>query len=540
MVAKTSTSSPSQSQRKVVHSLINKQLQFTANNPVLSDWLGIDELAGYQLTEVLPELKGFVEQVCGLAIPGVLSLSNIYRYVNEEKEIYFDLQIEPVPSDEKLFILTLVDVTDQRYMREYIQNSPELYAQYQKQKNGFEVEKLAKHNSNLHLLNQASRTLITTLEKQAVLEQLLQVATELIQVKGSSIWLWDNDSHEQMTCQAVYHLEEKPALLNQHLKAGQGIGGTAVQTGQIIVVQDTSEDNRFYADIDKRTGVTTHSLMAVPLQFHDISLGVLELVNKAEGNFTLEDQTMAETLATFASVAIYNAQLVGSLQESNEELDSFAHTVAHDLQNTLSIVIGFAELLRRDDARLTEDRRKQMAEALVRNTYKMSNIIKELLLLSSVRKSDVAIEPLNMKQIVEAALLRLSYILEDYNPELVIQDRWPVALGHAAWIEEIWENYISNALKYGGSPPRVECGGEMLTDGRVRFWVRDNGPGLTEEEQDKLFDPFVQLNKVRVKGSGLGLSIVQRIAKKLGGEVGVESELEQGSTFSFTLLPVDS
>jgi signal transduction histidine kinase len=316
---------------------------------------------------------------------------------------------------------------------------------------------------------------------------------------------------------------------------GQGVGGTAVATEQIIVVQDTRQDERFYSDIDERTGITTTSIMAVPLQFHDTSLGVLELVNKVEGTFTVEDQAMAETLATFASVAIYNAQLVGSLQESNEELDSFAHTVAHDLQNTLSIVIGFAELLRRDDTRLTEDRRKQMAKALVINTYKMSNIIKELLLLSSVRKSDVAIEPLNMQQIVEAALLRLSYTLEDYKPEVVIQEQWPVALGHAAWIEEIWENYISNALKYGGQPPRVECGGEKLADGRVRFWVRDNGPGLTAEEQARLFDPFIQLSKVRVKGSGLGLSIVQRIANKLGGEVGVESEIGQGSLFSFIL-----
>jgi signal transduction histidine kinase len=74
-----------------------------------------------------------------------------------------------------------------------------------------------------------------------------------------------------------------------------------------------------------------------------------------------------------------------------------------------------------------------------------------------------------------------------------------------------------------------------LADGRVRFWVRDNGPGLTAEEQARLFDPFIQLSKVRVKGSGLGLSIVQRIANKLGGEVGVESEIGQGSLFSFIL-----
>jgi cAMP and cAMP-inhibited cGMP 3',5'-cyclic phosphodiesterase 10 len=121
-----------------------------------------------------------------------------------------------------------------------------------------------------------------------------------------------------MICRAVYHPEEEQALLNQRLKVGQGVGGTAVATGQIIVVHNTRKDERFYSGIDERTGVTTTSIMAVPLQFHDISLGVLELVNKAEGEFTAEDQAMAETLATFASVAIYNAHLVGSLQESNE------------------------------------------------------------------------------------------------------------------------------------------------------------------------------------------------------------------------------
>jgi signal transduction histidine kinase len=492
------------------------------------------------LTELLPETEGFEAVIRELRPSNVLALSNIRRFIGGTQEIVFDLQLEPAPYLDNMFTLTLIDVTEQLYIQDYLKQQPAgLPQQFRAQQNGLKVVQLEQHNRNLHLLNQASRMLITTLEKEAVLNQLLEVATEMIHVAGSSIWLWADDKSNDLICQAVYHPEEAPALLKQRLKLGQGVGGTAVATRQIIVAQDTRQDDRFYPDIDERTGVTTNSIMAVPLQFHDFSLGVLELVNKAEGAFTIEDQTMAETLATFASVAIYNAQLVGSLQESNEELDSFAHTVAHDLQNTLSIVIGFAELLRRDEARLTEDKRKQMAEALVKNTYKMSNILKELLLLSSVRKSDVSIEPLNMKQIVEAALLRLSYMVEDYKPEIIIQERWPVALGHAAWIEEIWENYISNGLKYGGRPPQIECGGEKLADGRVRFWVRDNGPGLTAGEQAKLFDPFIQLSKVRVKGSGLGLSIVQRIANKLEGEVGVESELGQGSVFSFILPGIE-
>jgi signal transduction histidine kinase len=98
----------------------------------------------------------------------------------------------------------------------------------------------------------------------------------------------------------------------------------------------------------------------------------------------------------------------------------------------------------------------------------------------------------------------------------------------------VWVNYVSNALKYGGRPPRVELGATPQ-DGVVRFWVRDNGAGLTAEDQERLFTEFTRLHQVRAEGYGLGLSIVRRIIEKLGGDVGVESEVGKGSTFYFTL-----
>jgi signal transduction histidine kinase len=102
-------------------------------------------------------------------------------------------------------------------------------------------------------------------------------------------------------------------------------------------------------------------------------------------------------------------------------------------------------------------------------------------------------------------------------------------------VEEIWANYVSNAIKYGGSPPRVELGGDELPDGKVRFWVRDNGVGLSKEDQSKLFRIFTRLGQSDASGHGLGLSIVESIAERLKGQVGVESEVGQGSLFYFIL-----
>ncbi|MEJ2751008.1 MAG: HAMP domain-containing sensor histidine kinase, partial [Anaerolineae bacterium] len=114
---------------------------------------------------------------------------------------------------------------------------------------------------------------------------------------------------------------------------------------------------------------------------------------------------------------------------------------------------------------------------------------------------------------------------------------WPLALGYTPWVEEVMVNYVSNALKYGGRPPYVELGATRQPDNRVRFWVRDNGLGLTPEQQAKLFTEFERLGQTRANGHGLGLSIVRRIVEKMDGDYGVESTAVpgEGCTFYFTL-----
>jgi signal transduction histidine kinase len=174
---------------------------------------------------------------------------------------------------------------------------------------------------------------------------------------------------------------------------------------------------------------------------------------------------------------------------------------------------------------------------IARFGHKLNNIIDELLLLAGVRKTRVEARPLNMANIVAEAQQRLSDMIQEYRATIVLPDAWPVALGHAPWIEEVWVNYLSNALKYGDRPPHLELGATVQEDGMVRFWVHDNGPGLTAEERGRMFIPFTRLNQARATGYGLGLSIVQRIVEKLGGQVGVTSDgvTGRGSVFYFTL-----
>ena len=226
-----------------------------------------------------------------------------------------------------------------------------------------------------------------------------------------------------------------------------------------------------------------------------------------------------------------------SLRQSNAELDAFAHTVAHDLKSPISVLMGFANVLEADFIHMSDHELKDYLHSMARTSDKMITIIDELLLLSEMRNiSEVIVEEVNMGDVISDAMERLDYMRDQYGATIDIPsaDTWIPVSSHSQWIEEVWVNYISNAIKYGGQPPKIEIGCDD-DDSHVIFWVKDNGRGIPAESLDEVFMPFTRLEQVRIKGHGLGLSIVQRIINKLGGEVGVESVVGAGSVFSFRL-----
>lgn len=223
-----------------------------------------------------------------------------------------------------------------------------------------------------------------------------------------------------------------------------------------------------------------------------------------------------------------------TLQARNEELDAFAHTVAHDLQNPVARIVGFAETLASSANDLEEKELRKFLSVIVKDGRRMSRIIDELLLLAGLRQHDVTPVPVDMAAILEEVQERLIDSILDLEATITLPDRWPVAQGYPPWIEEVWFNYLSNAIRYGGQPPEIQLGAKV-EGAEIRFWVEDNGQGIAPEEQVHLFQPFTRLEQVKTGGHGLGLSIVQRIVEKLGGEVGVESKVGRGSRFWFTL-----
>jgi|GEM_PF-4707592 len=225
-------------------------------------------------------------------------------------------------------------------------------------------------------------------------------------------------------------------------------------------------------------------------------------------------------------------QINTELEEANRKLDEYAHTIAHNMRNTVaSISMSNQLILMTVDNNSRAYRHAKKSDALV---YELVATIDSLLLLASVRDEEVDYYDIDMRLIVDKAISRLEEQIAIYSPTIELPLEWITSVGYGPWLVELWMNLLSNAMKYGGTPSIILLGNELQSDGYVRYWIQDNGIGLTKEQQSKLFKKFSKLD--RVDGHGLGLSIVYEITSKLGGTVGVESQgKECGSRFFFTL-----
>lgn len=333
---------------------------------------------------------------------------------------------------------------------------------------------------------------------------------------------------------------------------GQGFSSWIVRHNRPLLVQDVMTQQAefgyeaYVTDLAHRTGRVARACLGVPLCYGSQVTGVLSVQSLGTQPLTDDHLALLSMWAGPIAVALENARLVealrqqtAELQARNAELDAFAHTVAHNLKNPLQVILGYTRSSVLHYAELSEKALKGNLVSTNRAAQKLNNIVEELLLLAGVRQAaQVPLQPLDMAVITGEAQERLLDLIEQYDAEIILPEAWPAALGYGPWVEEVWANYLSNAIVYGGTPPRVELGATAAPGQPVRFWVRDNGQGLSAEEQGRLFIPFERLSQAHAKGHGLGLSIVRRIVAKLGGEVGVESAPEGGSRFYFTLPPV--
>jgi light-regulated signal transduction histidine kinase (bacteriophytochrome) len=231
------------------------------------------------------------------------------------------------------------------------------------------------------------------------------------------------------------------------------------------------------------------------------------------------------------------ATRAGQLQASNQELESFAYSVSHDLRAPIRHVVGFSDLLQRHASAPLDEKSRRYITTILESANRMGNLIDDLLSFSRIGRAEARMSTVDLQQLVKEVVAEVTQ--ETGEREI----RWgigplPVCCGDRSMLKLVITNLLSNAIKFTSMRARaeIEIGCVEVDPQMVEVFVKDNGAGFDMQYAHKLFGVFQRLHlPEQFEGTGIGLAIVQRIIFRHGGKVRAEGAVDRGATFYFSL-----
>ncbi len=263
----------------------------------------------------------------------------------------------------------------------------------------------------------------------------------------------------------------------------------------------------------------------------------LNPINTEEGLFVL---SVITDISQRKKQEVELKKLIERLDESNRELERFAYVVSHDLQEPLRKVASCCQALAEDYGNKLDADAKEWISFAVDGATRMRQMISDLLEFSRISTHGDAVKPTDAHEACQRALDNLEDSIEERKAEIICR-RLPAVLADSTQLVQVFQNLIGNSLKYCEKErPMIEIGTERQGP-FWKFYVKDNGIGIAPEFHDRIFQLFQRLHrKEDYAGTGIGLSICKKVVERLGGQLWVESQVGQGSTFLFTIPAVDS
>ncbi|WP_306054663.1 MEDS domain-containing protein [Natronococcus wangiae] len=256
--------------------------------------------------------------------------------------------------------------------------------------------------------------------------------------------------------------------------------------------------------------------------------------------FSDAERTFHHLMSQWIEYELEQQQRERALEESNERLEQFAYAASHDLQEPLRMVTSYLQLLESRYGDAFDEDGEEFLEFAVDGADRMREMIDALLEYSRVETQGDPFEPMDLDAVLDDVLEDLQLCIRESDAE-VTAGGLPRVKGDASQVRQIFQNLLDNAITYAGDePPRVHVDAKR----RGQEWivsVRDEGIGIDPDDRDRVFTVFDRLHsREEYEGTGIGLALCQRIIDRHGGEIWVESEPGEGSTFSFTLPAVEN
>ncbi len=381
-------------------------------------------------------------------------------------------------------------------------------------------------------LIEISQQLNSTLDLKSLLKKIISAAKELTNTEAASIMLIDPSTGD-LRFEIASNMD--PRYMEEIIiPKGQGIAGWVALHGEPRVIDDVTKEPSWSNKVDDTIEFKTRSILAVPLRTHQKVIGVLEGINKiGSERWSESDINILNTLASQAAVAIENARL---FQQSD-----FIAEMVHELRTPLAALKASTVLLLRPE--LPEAKRKDIVQTMHGETERLSRLASDFLDLARLESGRTRLDMsrYDLNKLIQESI---DVVIQQANDKgVTIEMQCPVYTANAdrGKVKQVLLNLLTNAIKYNRENGQIFVTTRPITNHEdqafIQIAVRDTGYGISKENQKHMFEKFYRVSDTAgiAQGTGLGLAIARQIVQAHGGQITLESEQGNGSTFAFTI-----